>query len=213
MNTSTGTVLKMQRREVDDWNQGDIIEWICTELNKHNRDFEDVPLDSFKALTIEELRQMSQQEFYRIIPNPVDAEIIYKSKEELFRNKTSNTTTVQLQKTVWDWNAQDIVFWICSEYREIGRDYEILSFEKFSNITVARLRSMTQVDFCNILEIPGEEALFLYNKKEALFRTQLEPHGASKYLVNFTLSFSPLAYNDFIIGLLRLHFPFTLHFL
>lgn len=180
MNTSTGTVLKMQRREVDDWNQDDIIEWLCTELNKHNRDFEDVPLDSFKALTIDDLKEMTKQEFYRIMPNPVDAEIIYKSKEELFRNSKPSSSSIQLQKTVWDWTSQDVVFWICSEYTKNGGDYETFHVERFSNITVDGLRFMTQADFCNILEISGEEALFLYNKKEELFRTHQEEHRASK---------------------------------
>lgn len=175
----------MQRREVHDWNHRDIMEWLCTELNKHNRDFENIPLDRFRTLTIEELQAMTKQGFSRIMSNRVDAEIIYNSKEELFRNSKSSSSAVPLQKTVWEWTAQEIVLWICNEHKEIGGNYEDLPLEKISDITVDRLRYTTQADFCNILKMREDEALLLYNRKEALFGNQQGEHRASKQMIIF----------------------------
>lgn len=70
-------------KNVENWDSEDIICWMCKYAMHKERRFEDMKIENFTHITMQDYLSMSREEFIARSECEVDGEILFESKEEL----------------------------------------------------------------------------------------------------------------------------------
>lgn len=74
-------------KPLNDWEPSDVMQWICEEYSRNNRDYETVPLRRFADVSVGDLRRMEIADFYAILQCQESAEFLHRCKERLFAER------------------------------------------------------------------------------------------------------------------------------
>lgn len=70
-------------KNVENWDSEDIICWMCKYAMHKQRRFEDMKIENFTHITMQDYLSMSREEFIGRSKCEVDGEILFESREEL----------------------------------------------------------------------------------------------------------------------------------
>lgn len=72
-------------KKLEEWSKKDVMQWICEECRRENRDIETIPLYKLANITIKELQNMTMEDFLNTFLYEDSATFLYTCKERLFR--------------------------------------------------------------------------------------------------------------------------------